>query len=132
MAEQIGRGSLIRELCLLRNRVSKPAAPSLLAKNSVDRLTSMSHKLDRMAKYFSDVLNCEKPMDYDILLQIPRAPSSLEAEALSEPLTVTEIIRVLHFLWKGKVPGEDSISVELLQLRGSAVVEAMKKLADQI
>ena len=45
---------------------------------------------------------------------------------------VAEIIRALHLLWKGKVPGEDGISVELPQLGGSAVVEAMKKLADQI
>ena len=71
-------------------------------------------------------------MHNDILLQIPRAPSSLEAEALSEPLTVAEITRALRLLRKGKVPGEDGISMELLQLGGSAVVEAMKKLADQI
>ena len=92
----------------------------------------MSHKLDRMVEHFSDVLNCEKPMDDDILLQIPHAPSSPGAEALSEPLTVAEIIRALRLLRKGKVPGEDGISVELLQLGGSAIVEAMKKLADQI
>ena len=92
----------------------------------------MSHKLDRMAEHFSDVPNCEKPVDNDILLQIPRAPSSPEAEALSEPLTVAEIIRALRLLRKGEVPGEDGISVELLQLGGSTVVEAMKKLADQI
>ena len=50
VAEQNGHGgSLIRELHLLRNRVSKPGVPSLLAKNGVDRLISMSHKLDRMA-----------------------------------------------------------------------------------
>ena len=101
-------------------------APSLFAKNSVDRFTSISHKLDRMAGHFSDVLNCEKPVNNDILLQIACAPSSPEAEALSEPLTVAEIIRALHLLWKGKVLGEDDISVELLQLGGSAVVEAMK------
>ena len=85
-----------------------------------------------MAKHFSDVLNCEKPMDNDILLQIPSAPSSPEAETLSELSTVAEIIRVLCLLQKGKVPGEDGISVELLQLRGSTVVVAMKKLADQL
>ena len=108
VAEQNGRGgSLIRELCLLCNCVSKPAAPSLLAKNSVDRLTSMSHKLDRIVEHFSDVLNYEKPVDTDILLQISRAPSSPEAKALSEPLTVAEAIRALHLLRKGKVPGED-------------------------
>ena len=45
---------------------------------------------------------------------------------------VAEIIRALRLLQKGKVPGEDGNSVELLQLGGSAVVEAMKKLADQI
>ena len=39
---------------------------------------------------------------------------------------------MLRLLQKGKVPGEDGISVELLQLGGSAAVEAMKKLADQI
>ena len=133
VAEQNGHGgSLIRELCPLCNHVSKPVAPSILAKNGVDRLTSMSHKLDRMAEHFSDVLNCEKPVDNGILLQIPHAPSSPEAEALSKPLTVAEIIRVLRLLWKGKVPGEDGVSVELLLLGGSAVVEAMKKVADQI
>ena len=85
-----------------------------------------------MAEHFSDVLNCEKPIDNDILLQISQAPSSPEAEALSEPLTVAKIIRALRLLQKGKVPGEDGISVELLQLGGSAVVKVMKKLADQI
>ena len=45
---------------------------------------------------------------------------------------VAEIIRVLCLLRKGKVPGEDGISVELLLLRGFTVVEAMKKLADQM
>ena len=92
----------------------------------------MSHKLDRMLEHFSDVLNFEKPMENDILLQIPCAPSSPEAEALSELLMVVEIIRALRLLRKDKVPGEDGISVELLQLWGSAVVETMKKLADQI
>ena len=43
VAEQNGcGGSLIRELLLLHNHVSKPATPSLFAKKSVDRLTSMS------------------------------------------------------------------------------------------
>ena len=92
----------------------------------------MSHKLDRLVEHFSDVFNCEKPVDNDILLQIPHTPSSPEAEALSVPLIVAEVIRVLHPLWKGKVPREHDISVELLQLGGSAVVEAMKKLTDQI
>ena len=91
----------------------------------------MSHKPDRMVKHFSDVLNCQKPVDNDILLQISSAPSSPEAESLSEPLTVAEIIRALGLLLKGKVPG-DGISVELLQLEGSTIVETMKKLADQI
>ena len=115
VAEHNGHGgSLIQELRLLRNRVCKPAAPSLLVKNGVDQLTSMSHKLDRMAEHFSDVLNCEKSMNKDILLQIPHAPSSPEAEALSDQLMVAEIIRVLRLLWKGKIPGEDGVSVELL------------------
>ena len=85
-----------------------------------------------MAEHFSDVLNCEKPIHNDILQKIPSAPLSSEAEALSKPLTVAEIIRVLHLLRKGTVSGEDGISVELLQLRRFAVVEAMKKLDDQI
>ena len=92
----------------------------------------MSHKLDRVAHQFYDVLKCEKPMCYDILVQIPCAPLSPEAQAFSEPLTVAEIIRMLRLLRKGKVLEEDGNSVELLQLGGSAVVEAMKKLADQI
>ena len=75
---------------------------------------------------------CVVLVDNDFLLQIPHAPSSPEAEALSEPLTVAEIIRALHLLQKGKVTGEDDISVELLQFGGSADVEAMKKLADLI
>ena len=45
---------------------------------------------------------------------------------------VAEIIRALRLLRKGKVPDEDSISVELLQLGGFTAVEVMKKLADQI
>ena len=92
----------------------------------------MSHKLDTMAGHFSDVLNCEKSVDNDILLKIFCAPSSPEAEALSEPLTVAEVIRALHLLGKDKVLGEDGTSVELLQFGGFAVVEAMKKLTDQI
>ena len=119
VAEQNGHGgSLIRELRLLHNRVSKPAAPSLLAKNGVDRLTSMSHKLNRIAEHFSNVLNYEKPVDNDILLQIPHAPSTPEAETLSKLLMVAEVIRALRLLRKGKIPGEDGISVELLQLWG--------------
>ena len=108
------RGSLIRELRLLLNHVSKPAAHSFLANNGVNRLTSMSHKLDRIVEHFSNMLNCEKPVDNDILFQIPHASSSPEAEALSEPLTVAEIIRALQLLRKGKVSGEDGISVELV------------------
>ena len=112
--------------------VSKPAGPSFLVKNGVDRLTCMLHKLDRFTQHFSDVLNCEKSVGNDILLQIPCVPSFPEAQALSEPLTVAEIIRALCLLQKAKVAGEDGISVELLQLRESAVLEAMKKLADLI
>ena len=125
VAKQNGRGgSLSQELRFLHNRISIPAALSLLVKYDIDRLTSMFHKLDIMAEQFSDVLNCEKTVDNDILLQIPRAPSSPEAEALCELLMFAKIIGVLRHLQKSKVPGEDGISVELLQLRGSAVVEA--------
>ena len=69
----------------------------------------MSHKLDRMAEHFTDVINCEKLVDNVILLQIPCALSLPEAEALSDSWTVAEIIKVLHLLRKGKFPGEDDI-----------------------
>ena len=91
----------------------------------------MSLKLDRMEEYFSDVLNYENPWT---MIFSTNTPCTIipEAEALSEPLTVAEIIRALRLLRKGKVPGEDGNLMEMLQLGVSTVVEAMKKLADHI
>ena len=71
----------------LRNRISKPEAASLLAKNGVDQLTNTTNKLNRMAEHFSDVLNCDNPVDDVILQQIPQMPVTPDTDSLAEPLS---------------------------------------------
>ena len=107
------RGSIIGDLHLLRICISKPAAPSFLAKNGANHVTNTTNMLNRMAEHFSDVLNCNNPVDHIILQQISHMQATPDADSFAKPLSAAEIFGALPRLSKDGAPGSENISVEL-------------------
>ena len=79
---------------------------------------------------FSDVLNCDNPVNDIILQPIPNMPATPYVNSLPEPLFTAVIFGALLPLPKGRAPGSDGISMKLLQIGVTIVIGALKKLAD--
>ena len=137
-AEQCGHGgSLIRDLWLLRKSASKPSTSTLLARNG-SNLTGDGDKLQCWVEHFSDFVNCESEVRVATLNALPvlEPPSALSDDVcmneLSDNLTEEEIVAAISQMRKGRAPGLDGISIEILKLGGTESVHWLKTIADGI
>ena len=139
VAEQQGRGgSLIKDLCLLKEKFSKPVTSAMVAKDGIT-LQSDGDKLNRWVEHFKEVMNCQVDSDvvpYDDLpiasLSFVASDTSMSGEDMSAPLSEEEIITAISELRSGKAPGLDGISLEMLSLGGDETIRWLKSIFDTI
>ena len=139
VAEQEGRrGSLIKELRLLKSQFSKPAAATLQGDNGCC-LSSVDYKLQRWADHFSRVVNCGTEVSEATIEALPVVePHPVSGDVrpedgeLCDELSEEEISAAITQLRKGRAPGVDEVSAELLKLGGEESVRWLKAIADCI
>ena len=138
-SEQLGRGgSLIKELRLLKRHFSKPSTTTLTAKDGTN-LTSVDDKLKCWVDHFEGVMSCEVNVNNATLESlpviescIPESSTVLDDEGLCCNLSEDEIAVAIKQLKKGKAPGLDEISLEMLRLGGEESIRWLKLVSDVI
>ena len=127
-AEQCGHGaSLSRELQLLRKNASKPSTSTLLARDG-SSMTGDDDKLQCWVEHFSDIVYCESEVSVATLDALPvlESPFALSDDVcvneLSDNLIEEEIAAAISQMRKGRAPGLEGISTEVLKLGGAESV----------
>ena len=138
VAEQTGRGgSLIKELRLLKYHFNKPRSTILYAKDGAP-LSNDTDKINRWAEHFNEVVNCNlHAINLPTSESLPVIHSHALHDTMSDVdmcgcLSEDEIRTAISQMKKGKAPGSDEISTELLMLGGEECVRWLKIVFDSI
>ena len=140
MSQELGRGgSLIKDLRLLKRKISKPSSSYILAKDK-SILSSDTDKLQRWAEHFAEVSSCglsSCQLDTNALPDITATTPSYREQFpddkdLSLPISEEEIQEAITQLRVGKAPGADGISAELLKLGGAETIRWLTSLFNSI
>ena len=138
VAEQTGCGGfLIKELRLLKCHFNKPRSTILYAKDGAP-LSNDTDKINRWAEHFNEVVNCNLHV-----INLPTSESLpvIHSHALDDTmsdvdmcgcLSEDEIRTAISQMKKGKAPGSDEISTELLMLGSEECVRWLKIVFDSI
>ena len=140
-SREAGRGgSLIKELKLLGTSPLKASTTPLLSSNKIP-LISDEGKLQRWHEHFASVVNCCSSVSQLTLEYLPalNPPEEFliplpgdDNNSLCAPLSEEEIAIALSQTKSGEAPGPDGISVEILKVGGSAFIQWLETVADQV
>ena len=137
LAVREGRGgSMLKDLRLLQSGQRLRVSTALLAEDGKTKLTGVSEKLERWGEHCEQVCNISSQVVERTLEDIPPVPlqavPAVSDEHISMAPTEGEIRDAVRQLKKGRAPGEDMISAELLKLGEETVVKGLNKLAGRV
>ena len=90
-------------------------------------ITSETEKLKRWEKHFETVLNKEPPK-----LRATIKPAETDLDISIEPPTINEIKKAIGNLNRGKAPGDDQVTAEMIQVEKELTPKLLHRIFQQI
>jgi hypothetical protein len=121
--------SMIRRL---RGGIQRVENMPIQDKNGKPLLNS-SDRLERWKEYFNDLLNVRSVVDQALIDQIQSTSiSDQERRRQEKPPTLAEVQQAVNQSKRGKAPGNDNITTDLLKAGGATVVRWMHEFFTEI